>query len=293
MLTLSTSERLFIEDGVALGCRADGRGCLARRSMSLKCGVLDSANGSALLKLSQTHVLVGVKADITAPMPGAADRGMVVVNVECCPSAAPEFEGRGGQELNRELACVVEKMISCNMDLKSLVIIEGEQCWRLNIDAVVLESGGNLFDAITFAARAALYNTRLPRIEVVSRGEGQEIELSDDPLECTSIDVSSVPLCITLVIIGEHFVVDATLEEEVCMKARVSVAVNSDGKYCGVEKGGKGGVDPSKLCEVLHVAQKLGSDWLREQEALLRQEEDREKMEGRQRSANDALFPWQ
>ena len=62
-----------------------------------------------------------------------------------------------------------------------------------------------------------------------------------------------MPLCITLVIIGEHFVVDATLEEEVCMKARVSVAVNSDGKYCGVEKGGKGGVDPSKLCEVLHV----------------------------------------
>lgn len=45
------------------------------------------------------------------------------------------------------------------MELKKLCIIPGKLCWIIYVDAMVLDSNGNLFDAISIATRAALHNT--------------------------------------------------------------------------------------------------------------------------------------
>jgi exosome complex RNA-binding protein Rrp42 (RNase PH superfamily) len=49
---------------------------------------------------------------------------------------------------------------SKSLRLEELCIIPGKQCWVLHVDAVVLDSGGNLLDAIVLAARAALKTTQ-------------------------------------------------------------------------------------------------------------------------------------
>ena len=60
-----------------------------------------------------------------------------------------------------KLAVALEQLLlgSDNIDLKSLCLVPKRQCWILYIDAMVLDSGGNLFDAISIAARAALATT--------------------------------------------------------------------------------------------------------------------------------------
>jgi len=63
--------------------------------------------------------------------------------------------------LNIKLAVTLEKLLlsADHLDLKSLCLIPKRTCWTLNVDAMVLDSGGNLFDAISIATRAALANT--------------------------------------------------------------------------------------------------------------------------------------
>ena len=54
-------------------------------------------------------------------------------------NASPEFEGRGGDELGAMLAKSLEKAYNHKsaIDLESLCILPGKQCWVLYIDALV------------------------------------------------------------------------------------------------------------------------------------------------------------
>lgn len=54
-------------------------------------------------------------------------------------NASPEFEGRGGEELGSMLAKTLERAYNhpSAIDLESLCILPGKQCWILYIDAVV------------------------------------------------------------------------------------------------------------------------------------------------------------
>ena len=54
-------------------------------------------------------------------------------------NASPEFEGRGGDELGAMLAKSLEKAYNHKsaIDLESLCILSGKQCWVLYIDALV------------------------------------------------------------------------------------------------------------------------------------------------------------
>ncbi|TNN27535.1 Exosome complex component RRP42 [Liparis tanakae] len=77
-------------------------------------------------------------------------------------NATPEFEGRGGEELGTELSNTLYKVFNNkhSVDLKSLCISAGEHCWVLYVDVLLLQCDGNLYDAISVAIKAALFNTK-------------------------------------------------------------------------------------------------------------------------------------
>lgn len=62
--------------------------------------------------------------------------------------------------------------------------------------------------------------------------------------------------------IGSQFVIDSTLEEEICMSAKLLVGVNSKGQICGIIQTGSGGIAPSTLSSLLKLSKKLGKDVL-------------------------------
>lgn len=45
----------------------------------------------------------------------------------------------------------------------NLAIVEGRKAWLLSLDLVVLSDSGNVYDALFMAARAALWDTKVPR----------------------------------------------------------------------------------------------------------------------------------
>uniref|UniRef100_A0A8C5RSA3 Ribosomal RNA-processing protein 42 n=1 Tax=Laticauda laticaudata TaxID=8630 RepID=A0A8C5RSA3_LATLA len=77
-------------------------------------------------------------------------------------NATPEFEGRGGEELGTEITNTLYRIFNneSSINLKTLCINPRQYCWILYVDVLLLECGGNLFDAISIAVKAALFNTR-------------------------------------------------------------------------------------------------------------------------------------
>lgn len=65
-----------------------------------------------------------------------------------------------------ELSRVVDRSLrdSKAVDLSGLVIEPGKKVWTVWVDISVLDYGGNVLDACTIAAVAALYDAKLPKV---------------------------------------------------------------------------------------------------------------------------------
>ncbi|KAJ2888840.1 hypothetical protein IWW38_004873, partial [Coemansia aciculifera] len=239
-LLLSPAEQDYIICGVESGFRADGRGSLDRREVSLRTGMISQANGSARCRIGNlgvgTDVLVGVKAEVNSWTPGEPeDVGSIVCNVECSPSAAQEFEGRGAEEINVELTQLLDRILNgpqSGLNLKNLCIIPKQAYWVLHIDALVLDVKGSIIDTLVWATRAALMSTSLPSVvvETISDEKGNiqsEFDVVDDPDNLTPLEgVEHLPISVTFSQIGKRYVVDASEQEEAVTQARLTVAVS-------------------------------------------------------------------
>lgn len=78
-------------------------------------------------------------------------------------NATPAFEGRGGEDLATEISTGLARAY-VTFPLERLCILPGLQCWRLYADILVLECGGNLFDAVSLAVKVCLLILRLSLI---------------------------------------------------------------------------------------------------------------------------------
>ncbi|EDO34904.1 predicted protein [Nematostella vectensis] len=252
---LSVYEREFIISGAEQDYRSDGRSCEDYRYFEVETGIVSNTSGSARLRLSDTDILVGVKAEIGEPNLLTPGCGRVEFFVDCSSNASVEFNGRSGDDLAADLMRSLDRTYSNKsaIDLSSLSIIHGQQCWVLYVDTLVLECGGNLYDALSLAVKAALYNTRIPNVTVSSDGGEVELEISDDPYDCHQLPPDQMPIIITLSKIGGRHVVDASQSEELCSDCHLLVAVNSCGNVCGQQKIGCGGLEPDTICEMLEV----------------------------------------
>lgn len=121
--------------------------------------------------------------------------------------ASPEFERRQGEELGQHLARRLSEAFrnDVSIDLASLSVIPGQQCWILYVDALVLEWSGGMVDAISLGVRAALQSTLIPKLTVSGEGEEMEIEISDNPHDSTSVDASNAPIIVTLTQVWNTF----------------------------------------------------------------------------------------
>lgn len=254
----------------------DGRGCEDYRHMEIETDVVSNTDGSAKVSLGHTAVLVGVKADIGKPRPMVPDEGYLEFFVDCSANATPEFEGRGGDELGTELSNTLYKVFDNkhSVDLKSLCISAGEHCWVLYVDVLLLQCDGNLYDAISVAVKAALFNTKIPRVHISADEEGtKEIELSDDPYDCMRLNVENVPCVVTLCKVGHRHVVDATLQEKACSVASLIISVTHKGTVTCMRKTGGGSLDPESIFEMTEAGKRVGKALHAPLMTLLQEEE--------------------
>ncbi|CAB3240356.1 unnamed protein product [Arctia plantaginis] len=264
-LLLSPTEKVFIVHGVQDDYRSDGRSNIDYRPMELETDVVSHASGSARLRLANTDVLVGVKTEIDIPSPDKPNEGKIEFFVDCSANATPEFEGRGGEQLAIGISNLLQRAYHSSqaLDLKQLCIFEGKQCWKLYVDILILECGGNLCDAVSLAVKAALFNTRIPFVKAALMDGGNvDLQLSDDPYDSKLLNVGSAPLLVTLCKIGDKCVVDPSAEEESCSVISVIVGITGipncycdggdaveekEGKFTTIDMSGPGSLAPKTL----------------------------------------------
>jgi len=68
------------------------------------------------------------------------------------------------------------------------------------------------------------------------------------------LDMKDFPVTITVLKIGDHFIVDPDSEEEKAMDARLSVASLSDGTLCALQKGGDHPLTSEDINKMVDIA---------------------------------------
>ena len=241
-------EKEYVKKLVEENSRINGRDFLEMRNLSIEVGKYPRAEGSALVKLGETMVAVGVKMAVGEPFPDTPDEGILIVNAELPPIASPEFEAGPPSEEAIELARVVDRGIreSGAVNLEKLCIKPGEKVWKLFIDIHVLNDDGNLIDASGIGAIAALLNAQIPKYDE----EAEEVIYTE---KVGKLPVEKIPIPFTFAKIGNKILLDPCKEEEEAMEARFTVTI-VDGKMCAMQKGHGGYFTEEEIKEMIKTA---------------------------------------
>jgi len=225
-----------ITELLASGKRTDGRGLTDYREIQIESGVIERAEGSARVRLGKTEVLVGVKVGTGTPFADVPDKGVLTVNAELVPLASPDFEPGPPGEMAVELARVVDRGIreSKAIDLEKLCVESGKMVFVVFVDVYVLNHDGNLIDASAMAALAALINTKMFKYTV------EDCAIVKKP-GYNPLPMADYPIAVTFAKIGNKLILDAGLDEEQVMDARLTMTLNKDGNICAIQKGGGSG----------------------------------------------------
>ncbi len=242
------------------GVRADGRGLEDFREVKIITNYLPKADGSALVKLGDTQVLVGVKIELGSPYPDTPEEGVLVVSAEFVPTASPAFEPGPPDENAIELARVIDRVLREYgvIDTGKLIIIPGRKAWVVWVDIYVLDHGGNLVDASAIATLAALLTTRIPKYTV---SESESIQV-DKTSFSGPLPVARKAVTVTVGKLGDSLIVDPTIEEEKVVTSKLIVGVGEDGSIAGLQKSGDGYLTLQEVEKAIQLALKKGGELL-------------------------------
>ncbi|EWG07296.1 MAG: exosome complex RNA-binding protein Rrp42 [Candidatus Aramenus sulfurataquae] len=237
------------------GLREDGRKLNDYRPLSITLDYAKKADGSALVKLGDTAVLAGVKVEEEEPFEDTPAQGNLVVNVELLPLAYETFEPGPPDENAIELSRVVDRSLrdSKSIDLGKLVIEPGKRVWTVWVDIYVLDYGGNVLDASTLAAVAALYSAKLPKVV----NENGEIKVVKEE-KGDRLPILFPVVTVTAAKIGKYIVIDPDLEEEAIADAKLSISYTPEGRIVGMQKSGAGSFSVQEVLYIENTARAAG-----------------------------------
>lgn len=246
---MSEIKKDHIHKLLAKGRRVDNRAWDEFRPITIQPGYIDTAEGSARVKIGNTDVLVGVKMTIGEPFQDTPNKGVLSTNAELIPLASPNFESGPPDENSIELARVVDRGIreSQMVDLEALCIEPEKEVWIMFTDIYVLDYDGNLFDAAFLGAISALKNAMVPA-KANDRGD-------DYPLP-----IRHLPISVTAVQIENSILVDPTLDEEKVAEARLTVTTDENGDLRAMQKGLAGAFTLDQIYKCVETSQRLGND---------------------------------
>lgn len=240
-------------DLIAVGKRLQGRTIDEMRPLEVELDVIKKANGSAKVKLGDTEVVAGIKVETGEPFEGLENKGALIISAEVLPIASPHVEPGPPDEDTIELARVVDRGIreSEMIDLDKLVLVPGKVVYTIFVDCSIINTDGNLLDATSYAVVSALLSCKLPIFEIQDGKVVDTGKTRDPPL-------TTIPVSITQVRIGNAILLDPTAEEEACMDARITITTNSESSYAATQKGYTGGFTIDQIKKAAEIARIKG-----------------------------------
>ncbi|EMR73945.1 ribosomal RNA-processing protein RRP42 [Thermoplasmatales archaeon SCGC AB-539-N05] len=245
MSVVSSIKRDYIYKLANDGKRVDDRKFDEYRPIKIETGIISKAEGSARVKIGNTQVVAGIKMGIGEPYPDSPDKGVMMTAAELIPLASPDFESGPPRKNAIELARVVDRGIreSEVIGLDKLCMEPGEKIWLVFIDIHIIDFDGNLFDAASLAALAALFDATVPierlrpaleklqekfpsiKNYLEEHPKDYQLPMNEPPISCTSVKFNDV------------IVLDPSLDEEEIAEARLTVATDKNEDIRAMQKG--------------------------------------------------------
>ena len=252
-----------INDALKKGIRLDGRKKEEYRKLEIQTGVIATGEGSARVKCGDTEVIAGIKLGLGEPYPDSPEQGVMMVGSEMLPLSNPEFEGGPPRIDAIDVARVIDRGIreGKTIDIKKLCLKKGELVWMVMIDVLPINHDGNLIDLGGLAALAALKDAKMLETKGDKAVYGKRTK--------HSLPIMSMPIPVTVLKIGDNFIIDPTDAEEKVFDARLTVSVLEDDTLCALQKGGDASLSVKDIDEMTGLAIKKSQEVRKKlQEAL-------------------------
>lgn len=272
-MSLSKKSTIIVEnlrkkqmrESISAGKRLDERSLDEIRPLQIEIDVIKKASGSAWVKLGKTEVIAGVKVETGEPFEGLENSGAMIITAEVLPIASPHIEPGPPDEETIELARVVDRGVreSEMLDLSKLVLVPGKIVYTIFVDCSIINVDGNLFDATSYAVVSALASCKLPVFEIKDDTVVETGKTQEPP-------ITTIPVSITTVKIGDYLLLDPNTEEEACMDARLTITTNSKGSIVAMQKGLKGYFTVDEVKGIAHKARIKGEEIRLKLEGLIK-----------------------
>ncbi|KAI9008302.1 ribosomal protein S5 domain 2-type protein [Gaertneriomyces semiglobifer] len=250
----SEYHRRFLTQGV----RADGRPLQQFRKPVVTVGVISTAHGSAMVRLGDTTVVCGIKAEVAEPAPARPREGFLVPNVDLPPLSSSMFRPGPPSELTSTISEFVDQLVKSSdmFNLAELCIDAGKAVWVLYADIVCINYQGNVLDAAIIALMAALQHVRLPPATFYEEEDTVRVAIA----RTVSIRPKKILLPATFGIFdGSIVIADPDIAEEPHLSSQVTIVLDDSGGICGVLKPGGSPVPKDMLAECIGAAEKRGA----------------------------------
>lgn len=153
----------YYRDYVNNDIRPDGRGLDQFRPVIINVSSIGTADGSAIVKIGNTTVVCGIKAELAKPKASEPENGYIVPNIELSPLCSPKFRPGAPTEEAQVCAKALSDLIVNSQCLKltDLCVAKEKLVWTLYCDLVCFDHDGCILDAAIIALIAALKTRKL------------------------------------------------------------------------------------------------------------------------------------
>ncbi|KAJ1360606.1 hypothetical protein KIN20_019628 [Parelaphostrongylus tenuis] len=271
---LGDFEKTFIIRGFAERCRTDGRDVDDYRPIWIESSVLHTTNGSARVKIGTTDILVGVKCQLIECEDTSEESNQLRFTVEPSLFIYARARGKTVRSFARSIRMALEAAYNggegaiTNMNR---LILSNKFMWRIYVDVVILQHGGNVVDAVFIAVKAALSDTKVTQVRVVVHDEHLSFihcDRSTGP-NFFRLEAAHAPLAVTVNQIGDSIAVDCTTTEEAAVRTALWVVMDRPEnaripddqiRLRLIKQMGAGGIDPCSIPEMIDFALKIGRE---------------------------------
>lgn len=200
---------------VAKGRRADGRSLDDARPVKLETDAIKTADSSSLVKLGNTSLVCGCTTQLVQMQEGLEDGEELNINVELPPICSSPTTSYRTNQTAQLLTRTLKSMVADSgcIDKQNFHILGTDKYWIVDIEVVCLNYDGSLLDAALLAVMAAL----------------RTLKLVDDSqiVPERSIDLPTIRTCSSFASLGDHIIVDPTLEEENVSQSTFSITIDT------------------------------------------------------------------
>eukprot|EP01130_Rhizamoeba_saxonica_P010899 TRINITY_DN4495_c0_g1_i1.p1 TRINITY_DN4495_c0_g1~~TRINITY_DN4495_c0_g1_i1.p1 ORF type:complete len:266 (+),score=46.71 TRINITY_DN4495_c0_g1_i1:23-820(+) len=215
------------------GIRPDGRTTTQSRPLEIHKNSISSAEGSSFVKIGNTFVNCGIKAEIG--IPPADQEPVLAINVELLPICSKNIRPGKPTDQAQYLSSTLNSLCG-NIISREELLIENESLplsWFLYVDVYCLNYDGNLLDASLLSVLAALESVSLPSISVTLEGN---IVVAEG--KSSMLNLQKYPVASTFATLEEYVITDPTFEEEELMSGSFTIVYDQNNKLCSVLKSG-------------------------------------------------------